>query len=90
MGNADAKFFIFDPKNYFYKEDLYIAKVFRKVSDDFMLVHDCQLRGQFKSLLSRRRGVTDEELSAVVESIKKDVQNIMETQKFCREDHVYF
>ncbi|CAH2211528.1 uncharacterized protein LOC120630110 [Pararge aegeria] len=85
MGNTEAKYFVFDPENYFYKEDKYIAKVFRRVSDNYLLVHQCQWRGYFKSLLSRKRNVTKAELNRVIATMNKDVGG-METQRFCTND----
>ncbi|XP_023935638.2 uncharacterized protein LOC112044127 [Bicyclus anynana] len=84
MGNAEAKFVVYDPKNYFYKEDLYGVRVFRKVSEDYMLVHECRWRGNFKSLLSRKRNITKQELNRVIATIN-DVKN-MEKRRFCTED----
>ncbi|XP_069357801.1 uncharacterized protein [Maniola hyperantus] len=88
MGHMEAKFYVFDPENYFYKQDKYIVKVFRKVSEDYVLEHECRLRGEFRSLMSRKRHVSKEELERVISTLDKDVRD-METQRFCTDD-VFF
>ncbi|XP_046978200.1 uncharacterized protein LOC124543918 [Vanessa cardui] len=82
MGNNQAKFFIYDPKSVFFWEDRYDARVYMKVNDDYMLYHQCALRGHQKWLLSRKNSTTVEELDAVIKSIQSEVRNL-ETQRFC-------
>ncbi|XP_045769313.1 uncharacterized protein LOC123870165 [Maniola jurtina] len=85
MGHTEAKFYVFGPENYFYGQDKYIVKVFRKVSEDYVLEHECRLRGQFRSLMSRKRHVSKEQLKRVISTMDKEVKD-METQRFCTED----
>ncbi|XP_050348926.1 uncharacterized protein LOC126772569 [Nymphalis io] len=82
MGNNQAKFFVYDPETIYFREDRYEARVYMKVNNDYMLFHQCSLRGNQKWLLSRKNSTTTEELNAVLKSINSEVKSL-ETQKFC-------
>ncbi|XP_047531412.1 uncharacterized protein LOC125067077 [Vanessa atalanta] len=82
MGHNQAKFLVYDPETTYFLEDRYEARVYMKVNDDYMLFHQCSLRGHQKWLLSRKNSTTIEELDAVLKSIQSEVRNL-ETQRYC-------
>ncbi|XP_041979933.1 uncharacterized protein LOC121733673 [Aricia agestis] len=79
-GSSQAKFLAWDPSKIFFETEKYEGQVYKKVNDDYMLFHTCALPN-FKTLLSRRRDQTEEELQQVIATIE-EVQR-METQRFC-------
>ena len=82
MGNTQTRFYVFDPTSVFHKKDRVDAKVYLKINDDYMLYHNCALRGHERWLLSRRRDQTTEEIEQVLKSISSEVGR-METQRYC-------
>ncbi|XP_072932994.1 uncharacterized protein [Epargyreus clarus] len=67
IGNKQAKFHIMDPATHFHRP-LYELRVYQRLTDDFVLYHDCTSRGNVMWLLSKKRNPTNEELQAIIQT----------------------
>lgn len=80
LRNTEMKFFVFDPSSAFFRANKYESRVYRKISDDFVLFNTCAIRST-KWLLSRKKDLTQAELLEVISTI--DEVKTLETQRFC-------
>lgn len=82
MGNKQTKFYVFDPKSFYFKKDLYKVHIFERTKfDEFIIYHECNMRGHTKYLWSRKRQPTNEEVKAIIDS-DPDLKNKV-AKRFC-------